>query len=369
MLLELNFVSKFYFIVYNYMTALNTKNIFVCCSANMSTRQSSRFVEKREQDALEPAPTSSIDLLVAATSKKKKRKTPAQRVKDCRERMKEENPEKYQLFLEHCKKSSKEYRQNITDDKKVIQNVKAKLRMRAKRQRDKEQHKETPRKIRATQEEQRAKWVEQKRCQKEKMTPQKKVAVKKRRARSYQEKKMARLAENLSTKSTQVESQPGDEEKESQLSEDMRSGGARRKALSRAKSMLLSSPRKYAQTVFDLMEKSSPRQKKLFEAHSFSRQTEEYKIGRKVIGTLTNMKKRRSKKSSIARSLLSVCHKKKSVRASSRSFGVYRNTFANQDSKSTSQQGDKLFHLLHLHHHLLLSHHRQLLLSHYLHPR
>ena len=45
---------------------------------------------------------------------------------------------------------------------------------------------------------------------------------------------------------------------------DERSPAARRKALSRVKSVMLCSLRKYIQTVTDLMTKASPRKKSLF---------------------------------------------------------------------------------------------------------
>ena len=91
------------------------------------------------------------------------------------------------------------------------------------------------------------------------------------------------------------------EEEMMQIS-DERSPAARRKVLSRVKSMMLCSLRKYVQTVTDLMTKASLRKKSLF--NSMKKQCVEQKIGREVLRRLKSISRQRSKNVNYTRSIL-----------------------------------------------------------------
>ena len=91
------------------------------------------------------------------------------------------------------------------------------------------------------------------------------------------------------------------EEEMMQIS-DERSPAARRKVLSRVKSMMLCSLRKYVQTVTDLMTKASLRKKSLF--NSMKKQCVEQKIGQEVLRRLKSISRQRSKNVNYTRSIL-----------------------------------------------------------------
>ena len=109
---------------------------------------------------------------------------------------------------------------------------------------------------------------------------------------------------------------------------DERSPAARQKALSRVKSMMPCSPRKYVQTVSDLTTKASPRKNPLF--NSTKKQCVEQKTGREVLGRLKSISKQHSKDVNHTGSvLLSVfCKYRHSPRTSSSLLGVHRKTVA-----------------------------------------
>lgn len=300
----------------------------------MPVRQSNRIAarqqaERQLSDPVPPLPA------------KKKRQTASEAVKACRERMKVNNPEKYKRWREKGKDDSKLYRLNLTEGKKAHQRERARLRMQAHRERKKSEQTEKPRKTRAAIDDQRAKWREQKHHQEDKLTPQQKAQKKRRnnekRRSRYKEKKLVALLTRTSNASKSTQSAAlmevreqcteGQEEEVMQIS-GVRSPAARRKALSRVKAMMPCSPRKYVQTVSDLMTKASPRKKSLF--NSMKKQCVEQKIGREVLRRLKSISRQRSKNVNYIRNvLLSVfCKYKHSLRTSSSLLGVHRKTVA-----------------------------------------
>ena len=152
--------------------------------------------------------------------------------------------------------------------------------------------------------------------QKETMTPQQLAQRKrqrnKRRRDAYHGKlsssKVPRLDENIPVAGSSAES---------------RTPAARRQALSRAKSALPLRPRKYVETVGDLMTAATPRKRAIFETQGQSSSVP-LKIGRDVISSLQQTQRRRDKASRQTRSaLLSVCAKYHSVRQSSRLYHTH----------------------------------------------
>ena len=119
-------------------------------------------------------------------------------------------------------------------------------------------------------------------------------------------------------------------------SAELRTPAARRQALSRAKSALSLSPRKYVETVGDLMTAATPRKRAIFETQGQSSSVP-LKIGRDVISSLQQTQRSRDKASRQTRSaLLSVCAKYHSVRQSSRPYHIHRKTAAKRLFKDVS---------------------------------
>lgn len=130
--------------------------------------------------------------------------------------------------------------------------VQAKLRMKALRDRRKEQGGPA---TRAPQEEKRAKWREEKKQQTAKMTPQRRRRLNEKRRAKYHEKKIL--------KSNGISNQQAASNAETPASfiGDI-TPAAKRKALSRARAAMPKSPRKYAQILLGLHEQASPNKKK-----------------------------------------------------------------------------------------------------------
>ena len=106
-------------------------------------------------------------------------------------------------------------------------------------------------------------------------------------------------------------------------SAELRTPAARRQALSRAKSALPLSPRKYVETVGDLMNAATPRKLAIFEMQG-QYSSVQLKIGRDVISSLQQTQRSRDKASRQTRSaLLSVCAKYHSVRQSSKLYHTH----------------------------------------------
>ena len=117
---------------------------------------------------------------------------------------------------------------------------------------------------------------------------------------------------------------------------ESRTPAARRQALSRAKSALPHSPRKYVETVGDLMSAATPRKRAIFETQGQSSSVP-LKIGRDVISALQQSQRSRDKASRQTRSaLLSVCAKYHSVRQSSKLYHIHRKTAAKRLFKDVS---------------------------------
>ena len=119
-------------------------------------------------------------------------------------------------------------------------------------------------------------------------------------------------------------------------SSELRTPAARRQALSRAKSALPLRPRKYVETVGDLMNAATPRKLAIFEMQG-QYSSVQLKIGRDVISSLQQTQRSRDKASRQTRSaLLSVCAKYHSVRQSSRLYHIHRKTAAKRLFKDVS---------------------------------
>lgn len=279
----------------------------------MATRQSERLSEKRQAPSEPPASPPAV---------KKKKKTVAESCREYKERIKADS-QKYERYKENARQYSRAYRSTLTEDQKQHQREQSRIRMRAMRERRKQ---EAPVLTRATREEKRAQWREEKKRQAEKMTSQKRRRVNERRRQRYQEKKMLELlAKDSVDVNTASKENIGNDQAPS-ASNDQVSPAARRKALSRAKAALPKSPRKYVRVVQDLQNKASPRKKALFQAAHAS--PESARIGEAVKKQLSLLKRTRSVQGNTARRiLLSVCRwAHMSIRKQASAIGVHRKT-------------------------------------------
>ena len=110
--------------------------------------------------------------------------------KKWKENMKANDPEKYEAFREKRRGHMKEKRKNMSDEQRAKQREQSRLRMNAKRERDRlSKQVEEPPKTFAVQEEQRNGWKEGKQTYRANMSAQKKRRVNERRRNSYHQKK------------------------------------------------------------------------------------------------------------------------------------------------------------------------------------
>ena len=294
-------------------------NVYGIVIVDMASRQSSRIASKRISDSVDNPRSMS-------PQPKKRKKSCAEATKDWKLKMKTEDPDGFAAYQDRAKLYSKEYRQNMDTERRADSNKKAASRMKKMRERKALEGSEKPRQTRAAQDAQREVWRVQKQKQKQKeeetMTPQQQAKRKRqrnnRRRDAYHDKKLSssnvpRLDENTPVAGSSAES---------------RTPAARRQALSRAKSALPLSPRKYVQTIGDLVKAATPRKRAIFEMQGQSSSVQQ-KIGHDVLSSLKQTQRSRDKASRQNRSaLLSVCGKYHSVRHSSRLYHIHRKTAA-----------------------------------------
>lgn len=304
----------------------------------MATRQSSRISAKRDHDY---DPVTDQALHPTTLAKQKTKKSAAESTKDWKNNMKTDDPERYTAYKEQSRAYSKNYRQNMNDERRAISNQQAAARMRAMRKKKKEAGEKKPPLTRAAREEQRQKWASEKRMQQKKLrdtlSPQafaQRLRQQNKRRREKYHAKKERNSNSLnshvtfSTPQEQLPSCSGDS------SQDSRTPVSRRKALSRAKAALPMSPRKFVHTVSDLIATASPKKQTLFKSPEKGR-TQQHRIGETVLKRLRVLQKKRDKASHRTRTcLLSVCSKYSSIRASSTLYNISRKTAL----KYTSQE-------------------------------
>ena len=250
---------------------------------DMASRQSSRIASKRISDSVDNPRSMS-------PQPKRRKKSCAEATKDWKLKMKTEDPDGFAAYQDRAKLYSKEYRQNMDTERRADSNKKAASRMKKMRERKALEGSEKPRQTRAAQDAQREVWRVQKQKQKQKeeetMTPQQQAKRKRqrnnRRRDAYHDKKLSssnvpRLDENTPVAGSSAES---------------RTPAARRQALSRAKSALPLSPRKYVQTIGDLVKAATPRKRAIFEMQGQSSSVQQ-KIGHDVLYSLKHLKKLR----------------------------------------------------------------------------
>lgn len=292
----------------------------------MLSRQSSRLAAKYQQpDEPDPPP-------ILPPQKKKVKKTAAEATRDWKKRMENNTPEKYADYQEKCRQSSKAYRLSCTEERRAIQREQTKLRMRALRERKKleQKHTEKPMNTRAAKEEQRAKWRKQKQewwgNKTESQQKQKRRRLNEARRIKYKVQQLA--ATSKSIKSSPLMVTPQSHDMDMFDIKDSRTPAARRKAVSRTRHILPSSPRRFARKLSDLLLSATPRKKALF---SFKLKTGENsleeKVGKQVLENLRSLSKVRSKATQARRNvLMSVCLKYRSLRKNSSLLGIHRKT-------------------------------------------
>ena len=309
----------------------------------MATRQSTRVKTLKC-----PAPDLST-LLPAQGPSSKRKKTNAESCRDYRMKLKED-PEKWNEYRESQNEYFKKYRATLSEEKRLKQNEQARLRMQAKRNRDKESARPAPATRRSV-EEQRRVWNEQYQKRTAKLTPQKRAAMNKKRREKRHQKKEDAKPTNLEGNSQQPLScnQEMDKEKSTEVAScsngcnstekasTKRTDAARRKALERARKALPNSPSKFAEVYINLGNKASPRKKKAIDqlqpsvsgSTTSTPKLQFAKIGENVVKSLASLKKNRSSMADCSRQiLLSACKNRKdsSVRANSTLLGVHRST-------------------------------------------
>ena len=175
--------------------------------------------------------------------KPERKQKQAAATKKWKENMEANDPEKYEAFREKRRGHMKEKRKNMSDEQRAKQREQSRLRMNAKRERDRlsKQVEEPPKTFAVPPE--RNGWKEGKQTYRANMSAQKKRRVNERRRNSYHQKKevaashsQAKMVYQLPIRQVPVES---------------RKAAAKRKAVSRALSAMPNTQRRYFHTCFD----------------------------------------------------------------------------------------------------------------------
>lgn len=178
--------------------------------------------------------------------------TSAERSRRFRDKLKND-PTLYQAYREFETARVSAYRQNMSEDKKKEYNEKTKIRMTKYREKKKmdggsSTHSKPKKPVtRAERELQRVKWREAKRISRLNMTGQKRRRINEKRRATYADRKQNKNVQ----KNTKDDS-----------TSSFNSDSARRKAVSRIKSRMPSSPRKYSIIVSSLISNVTPRKQK-----------------------------------------------------------------------------------------------------------
>ena len=288
-----------------------------------SPRRCDRLALKRER---RPSP----DDPPPPPPKETKKKVPiADLMKMYREKRKQD-PERYEKYQRENKVKCRAYRANMTADKKAQERENGKERVRNSRQRKKELKQAEPprvttRKDIAAQEAQREKWRQEKKKQADGMHWRTKQARNEKRRLLYRQKRDRKQAEGAEA----VPILPSIED-----SEDTRTRVAKRKALQRAKGALPNSPGKYVATVRSLIDKSSPRKKRLFDASPTPSCSRQQEVGSVFINSVRCLKDKTSAADRVTRRvLLDVMKGTCSVRKRSSLLDISRRTLKKHDIK------------------------------------
>ena len=192
------------------------------------------------------------------------------------------------IFKEAEKIRSQLKRDNATEEQKKKWSDQAKIRVRKYRQKMRELAENQPakpktRKDQAQIVEQREKWAEAKRKQRAARSSQKKVWDDTKRRQKYHEKKQLKIAVNKKS----IETMTDQMNQDSDVENSIRTPEAKRKALSRARQALPTSPTKYASTVADLVNINSPR--KVDALQSIGIDKESIAVGKKVLNSINEL--------------------------------------------------------------------------------
>lgn len=273
--------------------------------------------------------------LQKSTPPKKVKKTATQRKKEWVQKLKVNQPEKYEAYLEKRRASEKARRANFTPEQIAYNREATRLRMQElarRRRKDKSKDKENKPMSKMTLDEKRQLWKEKKRIERENMTSQKRRRVKEKRRLEYRLKKEAEMGKLKKSETSIPEKEDANKDADkidpSTLLADPRTPAAIRKARSRAKAGMPNSPRRFYHTHRDLAHHGPPGTRQLFEQSEAH--TVEYKIGKEVIRQVKKGNKKRSKKSLMARRiLLSACGKYEGpVKSALKIFGVTNKTLS-----------------------------------------
>ena len=292
-----------------------------------------------------------------------------------RERLKN-NPDMYHQFCQKDALKSRLYRANLNEDQRVHFNNQSKLRMRIKRQKDKE------RKLRSQEsstnaprgkrsittraddkrlEEKRAKDRQRKRAKQAMMTKKQidEVNRKRREKRLHEKielleyqrlkKEEAQRKEKNEKEQRQLEERQKQLEEEAELQigqnfEDERTHAAKRKSRSRALKGLPKSPTKFAGTIVDILEKASPKKKAALESLGFEGGDNKMQkvISSSLTDQLRSMKTSRTKEDSVKKRLLiqslAVMKKYRLQRKVCRHFNVSSRTLTLSTTKKASKR-------------------------------
>ncbi|XP_060765766.1 serine/arginine repetitive matrix protein 1 isoform X1 [Neoarius graeffei] len=169
----------------------------------------------------------------------KKRKTAAEATRDWKDRLKQNEPERWAEYIQRGREATKAYRKNCSEEKKAIQREQSRLRMQAMRARKKAEQPEQPRLTRAAKEEQREKWRQAKAKWWANLHPQKQHHQREKRAQREREK---RANKRVSAAAASQPSSSPMPQASTCTPLSSRSQGARRKAKARAYAAFPHSP-------------------------------------------------------------------------------------------------------------------------------
>ena len=243
-----------------------------------------------------------------------------------RQRMREKDKEKYDEKKRYEALRAKEYRAGLNEDQKarsreLTRQRVARCRARKKSEkrtksdpavetRGQEQQKEKKRKI----------WAEEKRKYRAKLTAQKKRRILEKRRVDYEMKRIRKSENKLTVKIMKTP------QGKSQI--DVRSEGSKRKALSRARKALPQEASKYASTVSDLIQKTTPHKRHALEQVGLGnkRRKLEFEAFEAMRSTVKEMAhKRKEKDLKVKRSLamsLGVLRSLRLTKATSKNLGL-----------------------------------------------
>ncbi|XP_041361241.1 splicing regulatory glutamine/lysine-rich protein 1-like isoform X1 [Gigantopelta aegis] len=302
-----------------------------------SSRKSTRLICKEIQLQ---APESPLQLLPPPPIC---RMTNAERVKAWREKMKNQNPEKYQDYLDKNRKKCKKFQETRSEEQKAKEKIIS--RERVQKYRKEEKQKENTKKVTTRQDiaadnRQREKWRIQKKKQREEMTPQQKRRKKEARREFYKQKKESEWMKI----SVSIPSETDNGQMDAELIES-RTPVAQRKALQRARCALSKSPRKFVSTVTALVSQSSPRKQQLFKKLNLlqgEKQHKEQHMGRLFLKAVHRLRCKNLFGNRLTRRLLlSVCKVGGSYRMRSSLLGINRKTLQRHEKPKHKPMGIK----------------------------